>query len=642
MDIKNKPHYRLFIAALSALIIQAGSLWAAPLELRVGVYNFAPLIYEGPDDRPHGLFIDVLEAVAARENWKLNYVAGSWDECYSGLVSDKVDLLPCIGYSEERDRILDFSREYLFVDWGVVYKKRGSDMNSIQDLAGKRVGVLETSIFTEEFQRLLERSGVRVELAPKTEYAEIFAAVESGEVDAGINAQLAGLRIESEYDLERTSIIFSPIKIVYAVNGGRLADVLKKLDYHITLMKADKASLYYRSLDRVMGFFPKKEILPIWVSRLLAAGCLGLAVFLFYGLILKKRITVSSSRLKERERDLVRWEHVFEHADWGVAVSNNDGDGLALINPAYAAMHGYSREELTGRPILMVYPPENQEHFLEQRRLSDEKGRRSFESVHVRKDGSRFPALVSLTTVEEGDAFLYRIAHIRDITEIKEAEARLGASLREKEILLKEIHHRVKNNMQLVSALLSLQANYVDDDRLKEAFQESRNRIAAMTLVHEALYQSTSFAEIDFKKYLEQLASALKTAYMNSRVTIKINVGSNGFKVGIDFAIPCGIALNELITNSLKHGFPDNREGNVVIDLTTDSSGGFEISAADDGVGLPPDLDWRNSTSLGLHLVVILVEKQLEGVLEARVDGGAKFVMRFDKTGRSEEGGRSS
>jgi two-component sensor histidine kinase len=207
-------------------------------------------------------------------------------------------------------------------------------------------------------------------------------------------------------------------------------------------------------------------------------------------------------------------------------------------------------------------------------------------------------------------------------------------SLREKETLLKEVHHRVKNNLQVISSLLSLQSEKITQPELLEAFKESRNRISTMALVHEKLYESADLSRIDFTKYMHSLFTQIDTSYnLNpEQVTMHMDVNQLSHSFKIDTAITCGLILNELISNSCKYAFPENRSGNIFLyfnqEKKTERYAQYILQVSDDGVGISPSLDHRNADSLGLQLVDLLTQ-QLQGTLDLDRTNGTKFTVRF-------------
>lgn len=208
------------------------------------------------------------------------------------------------------------------------------------------------------------------------------------------------------------------------------------------------------------------------------------------------------------------------------------------------------------------------------------------------------------------------------------SEERIKASLEEKELLLKEIHHRVKNNLQIVSSLLSLQAGFIQDQAAGEIFQESQNRIRSMALIHEKLYQSQDMARIDFGDYVRNLATFLFQLYETSNEAIALNIQTEDVFLGIDMAVPCGLILNELISNALKHAFPDGRAGEICVELFKHGHRRWTLRVTDTGVGFPAGLDFRNTSSLGLQLVSMLAS-QLDATIELDSSDGTKFEIAF-------------
>ncbi|MCQ3980717.1 MAG: histidine kinase, partial [Anaerolineae bacterium] len=214
-----------------------------------------------------------------------------------------------------------------------------------------------------------------------------------------------------------------------------------------------------------------------------------------------------------------------------------------------------------------------------------------------------------------------------DITARKRAEEQLKTSLHEKEILLKEIHHRVKNNMQVISSLLNLQSNYVSDTQALEIFQESQNRVRSMALIHEKLYRSKNLAEIDLGEYVNDLVIYLFRSYKAYGKGITLKIQADDVHLGIDAAVPCGLIINELISNALKHAFPNNYHGEILVELQKNQQQ-ISLCVSDDGIGFPADLDFQNTNSLGLQLVNTLVG-QLDGTIELQNGSGTTFKINF-------------
>lgn len=216
----------------------------------------------------------------------------------------------------------------------------------------------------------------------------------------------------------------------------------------------------------------------------------------------------------------------------------------------------------------------------------------------------------------------------------KQAEQQIRESLDEKVLLLREVHHRVKNNMQVISSLLHLQSCNVQDSLSHEILQQSQNRIRSMALIHEKLYESEDFTSISFEEYIRSLLGHLFHSYNINADKVIAKVHIDNVYMGIDKAIPCGLILNELITNALKHAFPEGRRGQIDISIVRQRDaatgrGRYELMVSDNGVGMPEELDLENSKTLGLQLITTLAEHQLQGTLEVKRDGGISCRITF-------------
>jgi len=217
---------------------------------------------------------------------------------------------------------------------------------------------------------------------------------------------------------------------------------------------------------------------------------------------------------------------------------------------------------------------------------------------------------------------------LTEVSERQRAEDQINASLQEKEILLREIHHRVKNNLQVIASLLNLQSRGITDQHVLEPLRESQTRIESMALIHQKLYDSDDLMGVDFAEYSRNLATHLLSTYgMSQRIALKVD-SDPGIALAINSAIPCGLIINELVSNSLKYAFPGTQEGEIRIAVRRQEDGRISLVVGDNGPGIPDEIDFRNTTSLGLRLVNIL-SGQLEGTLDLETIGGTKFELTF-------------
>lgn len=328
---------------------------------------------------------------------------------------------------------------------------------------------------------------------------------------------------------------------------------------------------------------------------------------------------------KKAEKEIKKFKTISDKATYGSAIADLEGN-LLYVNESFAHMHGYTTEELIGKNMSLVCSEEQQKSA---NTLTDQlkrEGSYTGEIYHKRKDNTVFPALMNGTLIrDEKENPLFIAITAIDITERKKAEDKIKQSLKEKEVLLREIHHRVKNNLQIISSLLRLQSRYIKDKNDLEMIKECQDRVKAMALIHEKLYQSENLANISSKEYISDLVRMLARSYNAENVALVIEAGD--VSLGIDAAIPCGLIINELVSNSLKYAFPD-RKGEIKIALR-DVNRRIELTVSDNGVGIPEDIDFRNTETLGLRLVTILAEDQLNGDITLTRDNGTAFCITF-------------
>ncbi|HEV7892333.1 MAG TPA: histidine kinase dimerization/phosphoacceptor domain -containing protein [Pyrinomonadaceae bacterium] len=319
-----------------------------------------------------------------------------------------------------------------------------------------------------------------------------------------------------------------------------------------------------------------------------------------------------------------KFEAVVETAGDGIVTADESGR-VETFNAAAERMFGYSADEINGEGVPVLLSAEARDGGV---RLDEAIGSRR-EAEGRRKDGSIFPVELNVGEVNFGERRIFTLI-LRDITERKREEEKIRASLREKEILLKEIHHRVKNNLQIISSLLNLQSAHIRDPHALEVFKEGQGRVRSMALIHEKLYQSDDLARVDFSEYIRNLAAYLFRSYEVNAGAVRLSVEAEDVLLGVDTAIPCGLIINELVSNSLKHAFPGGTGGSINIRLRPADAERLTLTVADDGVGLPEGFDVRATPSLGLQLVNTLA-RQLGGDVLVGDCAGAEFSITFRK-----------
>lgn len=503
-----------FCACLLALLLGEADLEAAPRIVRVGVFPAAPLVMLDKG-KPTGLFVDLLDYLAKESGWKLQYLPDRWDRQLEKLRSGEIDLLPAIGYTEERSKIYDFSSNPIYIDSGVVFTSPQRPIHTIYDLKGKKIAALRGSIFTANFLAYVRSFGLDCSLVPMDDNEAVMEAIESGKADAGVCIYSLGTQLAKSYRVAVTPISFSPIALAYAAPKGRNADLLGRIDELIPPMLADKASVYSKLYAKWTE--PTQEFrVPAWIWwTLLALAASGLLLLL-----------------------------------WTFSL----------------------RSQVRKKTIQLE--------------------------------------------IEAG--------------ETREAKEKIQEELAEKEVLLRELYHRTKNSLLVIDGLIALQADeYPEDEELARVVRNTDERIQAMALVHEMLYQTKNLARLSVDDYIARLSRLILEEYSVDPERIRLECSVESFELPFDVAIPLGMVVNELLTNSLRYAFPGDSCGAIRLSIRRTRDGEYELDYADDGVGFPSGYDFKAPKSLGLKLIYSIGEDQLRGKIELRSGRGVGCRLLF-------------
>ncbi|MBW4620736.1 MAG: PAS domain S-box protein [Cyanosarcina radialis HA8281-LM2] len=309
----------------------------------------------------------------------------------------------------------------------------------------------------------------------------------------------------------------------------------------------------------------------------------------------------------------------------GIAIFNVDSEFI-YINQAHWEMFGYkSAEELLGKTWRELYRPDEIDRFEKYVfPILWQQGRWRGEATGKRADGQTFAEEVSLTLLENG----HLICVCRNISKRKQAEAQLKTSLQEKEVLLKEVHHRVKNNLQVIDSLFRHQCRSSEDPKLIQTLRECQNRVMSMALIHEKLYQSKDLDNIIFCDYVQSLLANLLEIYTKNVNAPELHIKVECVKLDISTSLNCGLIINELVSNCFKYAFPHGDGGEIEVQFTRDLEDRCMLKVKDNGVGMPADFDLENLRSLGLKIVKILT-KQLDGEIKVNSENGTEFLITF-------------
>ena len=320
-----------------------------------------------------------------------------------------------------------------------------------------------------------------------------------------------------------------------------------------------------------------------------------------------------------------KFSKAFQTSPYAIIITRAEDGRFIEVNDAFTLIAECTREEALADSSVGLRLWEHKED--REGVVADLRAGRAVEGREYQfrtKSGRNITGLFSARIINLNSSTCI-LSSINDITDRKKSEEQIKASLREKETLLKEVHHRVKNNLQIISSLLNMQARSIGNEKLEGIFRECQDRITAMASVHQLLYKSQNFAEINFGEYVRETASQLLRTYKTSSAAVSLVIHAENIMIPIDTAIPCGLIINELVTNSLKYAFPGVSKGEIKIEMSQTQQG-ISLVFADNGIGFPKDVDFYDTKTLGLKLIHMLV-KQLDGTIEQFIDGGTKYAI---------------
>ncbi len=520
------------------------------------------------------------------------------------------------------------------------------------DLMDILVPYFKAGLENNEFCLWLTSQSVEVDEAKKALRKAILdfdTYLENGQIE--FISYMHWYLIEGSFD--STSTLNGWVEKLYKglANGY---DGLRLNEYTFWLKKEDWNSFfnYIEKIDKLIENYPIIALCPYFLSKFKATEIIY--VFINYQFALIKREEkwekIESSKHKITEEKRLNLQYIIESANDAIITISLNGI-ITSWNKGAEQVYGYSSKEILGKSISVLAPDnlkDETKKLIEKVKLGEKI--RHHVTSRLRKDGKLIYVSLALSPVFDVFGELVAISSIsRDITQRIEAEKSL---LRAEKTKKKEIHHRVKNNLQVISSLLDLQAEKfknkecIKDSEVLEAFSESQNRLISMALIHEELYKGKKFETLDFSKYIRALVEKLFQTYRidDKNIFLHMDLEENAV-LNMDNAVPFGIIVNELVSNSLKHAFSGNDNGKIYIKLHSEENGErlnsrekskydgcnssrFILTVSDDGVGIPESFDLENSNSLGIQLVTTLVD-QLDGELELKRNNGTEFTISF-------------
>ncbi|MHC4598631.1 MAG: PAS domain S-box protein, partial [Planctomycetota bacterium] len=428
-----KSQWPLFMAVL-ALFISVDSSPARGEEpsrsikkVRVGTYEYAPLIFRDEKGKPGGFYIDVIEHIAREEGWKLEYVHGSWADNKTMLKKGEIDLALGMSYSEERAKTFAYTEETLYAYWANIYVGESSDIRGLRDLDGKRVAGLKGSIDFDGphgMKRLARQFDLNCEFLDIDEYEEIFKALQDGRADAGVVDRSCGPKYEKEFSVQRTQIVISPSdgRIAFSKSGAKTPTLRAVIDRHLSELRRDPESIYHKSLALHLSAGVKTPVLPRWAKTTLMVGGVLLGLFLFTTLVTHYQVKRKTRELRRSERN---YREVFNGTNEAIIIHDDETGEIVDVNQTMLDLFGYaSKEEVLRLTVADISANRDQYTGEEAKRWMEKAVKEGTQLVQWccrRADGSEFYTEVGLTSTEiSGQGRL--LAAVRDITSRREAE----------------------------------------------------------------------------------------------------------------------------------------------------------------------------------------------------------------------------
>ncbi len=417
----------IFLTSFFLCLLLSGQSFAK--QLKVGVYSNKPLVFQDEQGKFQGLSIDVLRTIAKAEGWDLEFIPGSWPECLQRLEKSETDLQVAIAFSTTRSEVFDFPKETLITNWGRLYRNPNTEADSLLDLEGMTIALLEKDIHAKVFTGLMEKFNKSVKSVYLQSYDEVLRQVESGEVDLGVVNRMYAMQNAHHFDVAATPMIFNPIEVRYAAPKGKSTQILQTIDRHLKLLREDKHSVYYKSLEKWFGQDHTNKI-PQWIKpTLLTGGGLFLCI-LFVSLLLKKQVSIKTKDLQT----------VFDSSPAAVFIHNMNGSIIDL-NQTMLEMYRVNKKEALTLSISDDYSsPENPLEILSVywKEVSDGNPQQ-FEWIARRpNDNSTFLVQVNLEKIVYGDKEVV-YATVQDITAQKETENKLASEQERLAVTLRSI-----------------------------------------------------------------------------------------------------------------------------------------------------------------------------------------------------------
>jgi PAS domain S-box-containing protein len=601
----------------------------AEREVSVAVFDGAePVVFINEEGEAAGIYPDILRRMLRELDYEPVFVTGlSFSEAYAAVVGGEIDLLPGALRTPEREEELAFNEQPFMVSWSQLFVPRTTQVDSVLELTNKRVAVLEGGQNGRAFADLMRSFDIPYQEVPYPDFETAIEAAETGEAEALVG--FSTLRWANT-DLVPTSVVFAPNAAFLATARGTNSALLSQIDERLAELKPNEHSYYNSILNDWLGH-DAEQVLPRWLFYVFGGIAIGAIILLLIAVSFRSTIARVTFQLHQSE---VRFRTIFDVAADAVLVYelSSDSNGVAPgsireVNDSTSDILGYSREQLVGQAVSRLIKEEDLSDFAAAHAQMSGNDPVTVSAHLLTRGGEEISMELKIRSFEAAGAQLATVA-CRDVTDRVEAEKRLRESLATKEVLLREIHHRVKNNLQVIASLMTIRMNDVDDEQARTILQEMSDRVHALGLLHRLLYQNEDLDAIDLGAYTTALCNQVWSAHILDPEQIRLELCVDPAPVDLDTALPFGLLLNEALTNAIKHAFAATQKGTVTVTVVADS-GRIALTVRDNGVGI--NTASGESHGLGLRMVDLLAG-QLGGTAEIRGTDGVEVVVAFPAT----------
>ena len=474
------------------------TLSIADTKIRVGVYQNKPLQFTDANGKVSGIFPEILDYIAKKEGWTIEYLTGSWNECFENLKSGKLDIIGAIAFSDQRNQIFDFTYENVLSNWGQIYITKQAGINSILDLNRKKIAVLQNDIYYSSLKDLVKQFGIECRFVEALNYETVLGLVDAGKCDAGLVNYLYGFQYDREYNIAKTSIILSPKRISFAAPKGQNRELINTIDLHIRKLKADKYSMYHQILRKWVGVEPIHTN-PIWILLVFVGAIFTILVTFGLNLILRKQVRNRTQELNSKNQDLIyeieqrksaeealqknerEYRSVFENTGTATFIIEHDMT-ISKVNTKAEELTGYTKTEIEGRmkPTDLVSESDHERitEYHYGRRKDSDKYPSEYALDMIDKNGNRKKVLIQISVVPESKI---SIASLIDITSRVEAERLLKRNEEKYRNIIENIEEGyfeldIEGNLKFFNNSLCKITGHTKDELLNLNYTEYTNQ----------------------------------------------------------------------------------------------------------------------------------------------------------------------